>query len=158
MITVGTWRIYRLSRSICGTCMDCHGRCVTYVYIYIYIYIYIDIHGRNFVICRLVHCFSLSGRMSHLPLTSNTLTNHNNTAAVRPNVVAHRLYRGVFTVKLLHGFTAYVILFVHIKVLLFRRLFSVDSQMLNCIMCKPLRPKPNSRFGQFGQTFTDAPL
>jgi len=63
-----------------------------------------------------------------------------------------------FTVEMSYGFTAYVILFVHItKILPSLRRVSVDSQMLNRIIFKSLIQKPKKKFRQIGQTFTDGP-
>ena len=102
VITVDAWRIYQWSRSICGTYIDCHCRYVTHIYIYIYI----GIHGWYLVINPVFRYFSLSDKMSHLDVTSSTLSNFNKTTNVTPTVVAQRRYRGVFIVEMSYGFTA----------------------------------------------------
>jgi len=99
---VDAWRIYQWSRSICGTYIDCHCRYVTHIYIYIYI----GIHGWYLVINPVFRYFSLSDKMSHLDVTSSTLSNFNKTTNVTPTVVAQRRYRGVFIVEMSYGFTA----------------------------------------------------
>jgi len=148
VITVDNCHIYRLWL-ICGIYIGDHGRHLAYISI-----LTVDI----WFIYRFVRYFSLSDKMSHLDVISNTLTNINNTTNVTPSVEAHRRYRGVVYCRNVVRFHSLrVFLCAHNNGTTFRHRFSIDLRMLNCIMCKSLIPKPKSKFGQFGQTFTDAP-